>query len=557
MTTIATTDVLVVGAGPAGLTIATLLARSGVGVRILDKKAGPTEESRALVVHAKTLELLDKLGLADQAVEEGRRMGAVELLSKGKRAGKVSFLDDRADARTPYPFVLIYEQNQTERLLSRSLGEAGRLVEWETELLDLVQMPNGVQATIRRPDGGEETIEAGWVVGADGAHSPVRHALSLGFMGETYEQTLFLADVDLEWTQGTRQVSVDLTRLGFNGFFPMPGGDRRFRLIGALPPELASRNELTLDDLKQLLNANSSIKVDIPKARWISVYRIHHRMAERFRVGHVFLVGDAAHIHSPAGGQGMNTGIGDAYNLAWKLALVVKGDAHESLLDSYESERMPFARAILNGSDRGFALQVTTNSAGQSLKLLIVPLLFRILSFLPILRRQLFWLISQLWTRYRNSSVVMESGPVKKGPRAGDRAPYGFFESGPDVGKSLFVTLGGLNHHLLLFAGRKSDPTLVDSHGLEENLRTLLGDYRVPIQLHLVSAENQSLHARYGADTPSLFLIRPDGHLAYRGRAEDLEGFKSYLNGVFEKQGSQEQAGATSQREHMAQEETT
>ena len=531
--TTTTTDVLVIGAGPAGLTLANLLIYSKVQIRILDKKVGPSDQTRALVVHAKTLELLNKLGLADQAVEEGRKLGAVELFGMGRPTGMISFLDDGAGDRTPYPFALSYAQSQTEQLLLHHINEAGGRIEWNTELLELVQMPDHVRATVRRSDGEEETIEARWIIGADGAHSQVRHALSLGFAGSTYEQTLFLADVDLQSPLKSREVYFDLTRLGFNGFFSMPGDAQRFRLLGSLSPELADREELTLDEVQHLLNDTSSLHVDILKARWISVYHIHHRMAERFRVGRVFLVGDAAHIHSPAGGQGMNTGIGDAYNLGWKLALVIKGQAPETLLDSYEDERMPFARAILRGSDRSFLLAVTTNPLGRRLKLFAVPLLFRLLSRQLALRRWAFWYLSQLWTSYRNSPAIVASEVVKKGPQAGDRAPYGFFEDGPDAGKSIFALLKGLDHHLLFFSGSRMNSQHTTVYEAEESLQTLLDMYKAPIHLHTVSEGNRSLWQRYGANVPSLFLVRPDGHIAYRGRAEDLDSLRACLDALF------------------------
>ena len=526
------TEILVVGAGPAGLTMANVLARQGVPFRVIDKKAGPVEESRALVVHAKTLELLDRLRLADRAVEEGQRMGSVALFSEGKPAGKITFLDDGAEDRTPFPFALVLEQDKTEQILIDGLEEAGGSVEWETELLSLATTPDGVRATIRRPDGSTESNEAGWVVGADGASSPVRHSLGLGFEGDTYEQTLFLADVQMEWGYGNRQVSIDLTRGGFYGFFPMPG-EERFRLIGSVPEELKGKEHITAGDVQEVLDRRSGLKTRITDVRWTSVYRTHRRMTGRFRVGRVFLVGDAAHIHSPAGGQGMNTGIGDAYNLGWKLALVARGLARESVLDSYESERIPFARSILGGTDRGFSLQVTTDTAAQRFKILFTPLLFRIASTLPPIRKRIFWLISQLWTNYRDSPAVAESGPIRKGPHAGDRAPYGFFETSPDAGESAFEQLRGQEHHLLFFEGQNPEATLPEIGRTEEDLRALLGSYEIPVSIRRVHSGNRRLHEIYGADSPSLFLVRPDGHVAYRGRAEDPEGLESYLDGLF------------------------
>jgi 2-polyprenyl-6-methoxyphenol hydroxylase-like FAD-dependent oxidoreductase len=526
------TEVLVVGAGPAGLTMANVLERQGVSFRIIDKKGGPVEESRALVVHAKTLELLDRLGLADWAVERGQRMGAVQVFGEGKPAGMISFLDDGADDRTPYPFALVLEQDRTERLLIDGLEANGGRVEWDKELVSLTSTPDGARATVRRPDGSTESIEAGWVVGADGASSPVRHSLGLGFEGDTYEQELFLADVEMEWDYGSRQVSIDMTRGGFYGFFPMPG-ENRFRLIGNVPEELEGKEKITAEDVQSILDRRSGLKTRITKVRWSSVYRTHRRMTERFRVGRVFLVGDAAHIHSPAGGQGMNTGIGDAYNLGWKLALVAKGLARESLLDSYEAERMPFARSILNGTDRGFSLQVTTDTAAQRLKIFFTPLLFRIVSTTPPIRRRVFWLISQLWTSYRDSPAVAQSGPAGKGPQAGDRAPYGFFATGQDAGRSIFDKLRGLDHHLLLFEGGRSDATLPDLAQTREDLQALIGAYEAPVRLHVVAPGNRSLHGRYGVDSPTSILVRPDGHVAYRGPADDPDALGSYLDGLF------------------------
>jgi hypothetical protein len=307
----------------------------------------------------------------------------------------------------------------------------------------------------------------------------------------------------------------------------MPG-DRRFRLIGNVPEELDGKEEITAEDVQRTLDEHSGLRTRITALHWSSIYLTHRRMTKRFRVGRVFLAGDAAHVHSPAGGQGMNTGIGDAYNLGWKLASVVKGHAREALLDSYEAERMPFARAILNGSDQAFSLVGdVSNPLAQRLKVLAAPLLFRIVSEVPILRRWGFWFVSQLWTSYRESPAVEESEFAERGPRAGDRAPYGFYKSG----ESIFEKLLGTDHHLLLFEGTKPDPTRLKA--TQEEIEGLLDRYVVPIKIHQIKTENKQLHERYGAKASSVFLVRPDGHVAYRGGAADIVGLKMYLEGLF------------------------
>ena len=539
-----TTDVLIIGAGPTGLTMATLLAHSGVKVRILDKKVGLSHETRAIVVHAKTLELWDKLDLTEKALENSERLASAQLWTHGKRVGRLTFLKNGMDKRAPYPFGLIYGQDQTEHLLLQSFAEAGGKVEWNTELLSMEQSQNSVRVRVRTSDGGEDTIEAQWIVGTDGLHSPVRHALSLGFVGENYVQNLFIADLDVKWEPNQRMFGMDLIRQGFFLFVPMHG-EEKVRLFGTLSPELADRDTITLDDVRGMLDTQSGLHVDILQSHWISVYRTHLRLAEHFRVGRAFLMGDAAHIHSPAGGQGMNTGIGDAFNLAWKLALVVKGQAHEMLLDSYEAERIPFARAILRGSDLGFQILATTNPFFQLIKMYVFPPLFALVSSLPPFQRNFFWLLSQLWTSYRNSPAVTDVGHVKKGPQAGDRAPYGFFEAGPDAGTSIFTLLKGQEHHLFLFAGSKLPSPLTDFQGLEERVHSLLDDYAVPIHAHVVSSGNRKLHTLYKAEEPTLILVRPDGHIAYRGGAEDLDSLKSYLDRLFMLRSSQEQSATS------------
>ena len=521
------TDVLLVGAGPTGLTMANLLARYGVNFRVVDKGSGPTDQSRALVVHARTLELWDKLGLAGEALRRGQKFEEVYPLINGRPLTSglpILPLKEGGKGVTPYPFSLVLEQSKTERLLLDSLEGFGTRIEWDTELLGLTPSEDGATAVVRGPGGSEEEISAGWVVGADGAHSPVRHSLGLGFEESTYKQSFFLVDMDMRWDLGHDRFYLDLVREGMYSFFPMYGGDH-FRLVATTPPEMEDKEKITPADIQKALHEHSGLDVQITGVRWASIYKVHRRMTERFRVGRIFLVGDAAHIHSPSGGQGMNTGIGDAFNLAWKLALVAKGEAHPSLLDSYETERMPVARTVLNGTDRAFELQSTAKPFLKSARLWVIR-------YAPTLQAKLglskliFKFISQTWIRYRKSPAVAQSGHAFKGPKAGDRTPYGLLKNGT----SLYDLLEGTDHHLLLFEGLSRDPK---PGATEEEIKSLLARYGLPVGVHRIPPENRDLYERHGVKAPTLFLVRPDGHVAYRGSAADLRDFATYLDGLF------------------------
>ncbi|MBV9231012.1 MAG: FAD-dependent monooxygenase [Chloroflexi bacterium] len=526
------TDVLIIGAGPTGLAIANLLVRFHINFRMIDAKAGPVDESRALVMHSRTLELLDKLDLADQAIASGQKMMAVDVLVNGKPAAVLS-LNAPGSQVSPYQYSLVYEQSQTERLLLERLKDFGSKIEWNTRLLSLTQTDREATAVIRRSDGREETITAAYVLGADGANSTVRHVLGTPFEGGTYTYGFFLADVEMTWPRGRDKWYLNLTREGFYSFFPMYGGNR-FRIVASVTPEQITKGELTFEELRELLAHQHGLGITVTSANWISIYRVHHRMAKQFRVGRCFLVGDAAHIHTPAGGQGMNTGIGDAFNLAWKLALVVNKQAHPDLLESYEQERQPIARAILDGTDKVFGLQVTGNPLWQRARLFLIPPLVKMLEVLG-LEKWVYKIAAQMWIEYRKSPVVSERYAHGKGSsvRAGDRAPYGLFEEGLQQQASVFKMLKGVEHHLLLFEGLHPEENL---ETLQMQVKDLLKGYSVPLALHTIPAGNRTLHEVYNVQKSRLFLIRPDGYIAYSGQATDLKSFSAYLDGMSTRQ---------------------
>lgn len=264
----------------------------------------------------------------------------------------------------------------------------------------------------------------------------------------------------------------------------------------------------------------------IASAEWTSFYRIHRRIADAFQVGRGYLVGDAAHVHAPAGGQGMNLGIGDAFNLAWKLALVAKRDARPELLESYEAERRPVAVIILKGADRGFELEVTNNVILEWFRMHIFPLVLRFVGRFQGLHDIIFRLFSQTWIGYQNSPVV--AGLARgNDPRAGDRPPYGVFEAGEHRGRGLFELLRGVDHQILLFEGQQAEATLGD---LARPIEALLRDYRIDARVISISAANQNLHRRYGVDRARFFLLRPDGHIGFAASPDQLAEFRTYLS---------------------------
>src|SRR5215469_14258810 len=349
---VTSTDVLVAGAGPTGLVLALWLRRQGVSVRIIDRTDAPGTTSRALAVQARTLELYRQLDLADAVVQHGHKVPAVNLWARGARAARVVF-GSIGEHLTPFPFLEIYPQDEHERLLIERLMQLGVAVERRTELTGFTDSDGSVRVELRTPDGAKESAEARYLAGCDGAHSTVREGLGMGFLGGTYRQVFYVADIEGAGAPINGELHVDLDEADFLAVFPLAGAGRA-RLIGTVRDERAEHLEsLSFEDVSQRAIQNLGLLVS--KVNWFSTYHLHHRVAGHFSRGRVFLLGDAAHIHSPVGGQGMNTGIGDAINLAWKLAAVLGGRADDTLLATYEAERIGFAQRLVATTDRVFS----------------------------------------------------------------------------------------------------------------------------------------------------------------------------------------------------------
>ncbi len=539
-------DVLVVGAGPTGLTLAGELLRRGLRVRIIDKLPEATKQSRALGVHARTLEIFDDLGIADELIARGIEVGGVTMWAGTTPIIQVDF----GDLETRFPFILCVAQAETEVVLGELVVKRGGAIDRPTELASLAQDDTGVTAVLSNG----ETVRAAWLVGCDGAHSTVRKAIGAEFAGHTYEETYALADVKIDWDVAKNRVSTFFAEDGAVAVFPMRGD--RWRVILTAAESLG--DQVTLESVSALASRRCGKPVPMSDAVWLAPFRINCRQVERYRHGRVFLAGDAAHVHSPIGGQGMNTGIQDAHNLAWKLALVHCGLAHDALVDSYSPERHAIGQHVLRQTD--FATKAAT------LKGVMVPIrnqVARIVTSFESVRRRVARDAAELTVDYGKSPLSGEHtsstfkariGKAEHGesPTVGSRLD---FSSGPRPGaRALDATLGtirlsqvfdGQIFTLLLCDGRHPSAagyaTLV---AIADRMRARFGD-RV-IESFLITpradrpaeipAEHAVLHdtagdfeARYGAHTECLYLIRPDLYVGFRSQPADGDALEAHL----------------------------
>jgi 2-polyprenyl-6-methoxyphenol hydroxylase-like FAD-dependent oxidoreductase len=411
-------DVLITGAGPTGLVLALWLSKLGVRVRIIDKTSAPGTTSRALAVQARTLELYRQLDLADTIVRNGHRVAAANFWVSGKPVAKLP-LNRIGEGLTPYAFVEIFPQDQHEKLLIERLEDYGVTVERNTTLESFTENGDGLTAHLRLPDGEQEICQACYLAGCDGARSVVRKALDAGFPGGTYQQIFYVADVQATGPAMNGELHIDLDEADFLAVFPL-AGEGRARLIGTVRDERAQRAE-TLEFSDVSSRAIEHLNVHVEDVHWFSTYRVHHRVAEHFRGGRAFLLGDAAHVHSPAGGQGMNTGIGDAINLAWKLAAVLSGAATQELLDTYETERIAFARKLVSTTDKVFSFVTAEGRLADLLRTRLAPFVIPKMASFEASREFLFRTVSQVTLNYRGMPL---SQGVAGHVHGGDRLPW-------------------------------------------------------------------------------------------------------------------------------------
>jgi 2-polyprenyl-6-methoxyphenol hydroxylase-like FAD-dependent oxidoreductase len=489
------TDVLIAGAGPVGLTMASELARYGVSVRIVDKNAARTDKSKALVLWPRTLELIDRMGCTDRFIQAGLKAEGANILSGHQEIAHV----EMTHIESPYNFVLMIPQSDTERLLEEHLATFGIKAERQVELKQFQSTAGGVSCTLLHSDGHEEIAEASWLIGCDGAHSTVRHQLGMEFHGSTLLSDWLLADIHLKGVTGAPAVNIFWHTEGVLVLFPLPG--MRYRVIADVgessgPIGEGQRPTPTVEQVQSILDVRGPGGIHAGDPVWLSSFSINERKVADYRSGRVFLAGDAAHVHSPAGGQGMNTGMQDACNLAWKLALVSRGIcAQEPLLASYSAERSAIAKLVLEATGKATSIAVMQGGVKQSIRNHVASLIF---GFAPV-THTMANLLSEVAVAYPDSPLNAHTAHTHGGPEPGKRAPIRKHE--PAVGS-------GNTPRFVLFG---------QSEGMPANLLEKYAKLLEP-----------GLREPYHAG--GLWLVRPDGYVALATGSGNWGAVEGYLS---------------------------
>jgi 2-polyprenyl-6-methoxyphenol hydroxylase-like FAD-dependent oxidoreductase len=506
------TDVVIVGAGPTGLSLACQLSRYNIDFVIIDKKESTTPFSKAIGVQARTLEIYEQIGLADKLIAQGSVAGKVRLIEGGQARAELDLTNIGAGL-SPYPYLLIVEQGKHEAILHEFLRRSGKEVLWETELTNFSQEEReggGVRATVKTVGGETKTIEAKFLVGCDGATSIVRDGLGLGFEGSTFERLFYVADVEIDWKFGHDALMVCLAQSTITAFFPLPGNNR-FRIVGTFPAgHEKDEKDILYEEIERQIKADTELQLNIRNVNWFSAYKVHTRHVSRFARGRCFLAGDSAHIHTPAGAQGMNTGIQDGYNLAWKLARVIKGIAGHGLLETYNEERLENARNLLKTTDRLFQFGASPETFLAYFRTHVLPYIANFVLSIEPVKKFIFPRISQIGINYRGSYLSQE-GSLQFSVKAGDRMPFFLVDN-----SSIYDRLRAPKFHLLVFTDGQ---TSVSKPALAEDF-----DFAsLPLYPHIA--------ALFGATKTFAVFVRPDNYIGLITAADSTDALTKELQG--------------------------
>ncbi|MGB2691135.1 MAG: FAD-dependent monooxygenase [Thermodesulfobacteriota bacterium] len=542
-------EVLIVGAGPTGLTMACELLRNGITPRIIDKALAPTDKSKAFGIHPRTLELLENMGIVGTFLSQGNACNAFDMYNNGEPLASVKF--DQIESK--YPFVLMLAQSDTEKILHEHLLSYGVEVERNTELLRIKQTEDGVFATLRNQYGSRENSSYKYLVGCDGAHSITRHQLNFDFKGAPYPNYWLLADCNIDWEYPTFHLSVFIHPTGVTAYFPLreDRGRLMFELENApVEEEMALP---VIDDVHRLMEERGIRHNGISDPNWLAYFKLHHRMVDKYSEGRVFLCGDAAHIHSPMGGQGMNTGMQDSYNLAWKLALVLKGKSPETLLESYNTERHKVGKEVVDLTHTATQVAIIHNPVLSVIRNTMIG----VLSKINPVQEKIVSTLAQLEFHYKESPIVDErwfeskevEGYVPHGHdlKAGERFKDYKLKTRDGSNSTLYDLLTGSEHELLIFTGAEPENMEIEEiskitesakeYGTLIEIHLIIGSKATPAGLPEVPSTwvdpDHEMHKDFGAAKASLYLIRPDGYIAFRNQPASASDLKEYLVTIF------------------------
>lgn len=527
------TDVLIVGAGPTGLMLACQFLRLGVSFKIIDAEANRTHESRALGVQAKSVEIFQNLGIGAEFLKRARSNIQFHLYVNGKEY--LSFFGNLEREDTPFPSLYLLPQSETELTLLEYMERGGAKIEWQKQLISFSETADAINAKIYNKETEQpETIRCKYIVGCDGAHSAVRDILAIPFEGASYTQEFILADAKkVLWdvsSGSAAEFRVFFDKKGIFLFVPLKTD--LIRVMGAKMADSPENDSpVSIGDVESLGKEITYHPMKLEEVTWKSRFRLHHRAVAKYQKGRAFLAGDAAHIHSPVGAQGMNTGLQDATNLAWKLALVTKYNGSPELLETYQLERQPIGQILLQRTDRIFGLATSKKWTALLFRQLFLPLAFYFVNKIKFFRRRLFGFVSQLNIHYALNDFIVEyamgaDAKFLRGPKAGYRAPDSSYRN-----STLFELFREAPFNILIFQSQERSWVSIEKKIAD--LEMSMGKKWVKIYKISNSPMNQIILQRYGVASEAIYFIRPDGYIGFRSWGMKIAEFEQYLNKLF------------------------
>ncbi|KTD06692.1 FAD dependent oxidoreductase [Legionella gratiana] len=523
-------DVLIVGAGPVGLFCANELTRQGLSCRIIDKKAQLSDKSKALAIHIRTLDLLNDCGFLNEIIDKGLKVDGVLFKSKGKELIHATFANLEAD----HHFLIDLPQDKTERVFYKGLIDRGLNVEWQTELTAIEETPNHIVSTLKLANGQSETIETSWVIACDGSHSTLRKLVNAEFIGSSIKQTWWLADLLIDWELPENKLILYVSDKGPLACFPM--GEKRYRIVMTAPKRIM-HEEPSMEDINQAFKLRCSDNATLSDPLWISSFGIDHKQIQKYRYGRIFFAGDAAHVHSPMGGQGLNTGLQDIYNLSWKLALVHKGFAKDYLLDSYHSERHPIAASVLKKTGLMTYMIMMKNPVLIYLR----NFMMQVAVSFDFIKDSILYDIAELSVSYSKSPIVKILGRktnFKIGEFLND---FFLIDAKTEEKKGLHQITQGTMHHLFLFTGTTGNQLSLLAEiatDIEQRFGGLLKAHIVLLQSETIPSsgtisvfldENQKMHQHFSINQTIAVLIRPDKYVGLTQEPVDKDELLNYM----------------------------